>query len=83
MTTTSKTSPLVAAAAAMAGISADGNVTEAALAQALISRIREMRSTLRDCHQYFDGIPETAAGGDDRCVLLARNCKHALRGIDL
>lgn len=41
----------------------------------------EVREALQLCYEYLDGIPESAAGGDDEAVRLARIAKNALNSI--
>jgi hypothetical protein len=38
----------------------------------------EVHTLLRDCFGYLDWIPESAAGGDDEAVALARRTKAVL-----
>ncbi len=57
------------------------------MAAAFVARHQQVRVqealtvALRQCYEYLDGIPESAAGGDDEGVRLARNAKAVLDGI--
>jgi hypothetical protein len=44
----------------------------------LIAAAPEMYEALREVFEYLDAIPESAAGGDDDAVNLARKCRAVL-----
>lgn len=47
----------------------------------LADRTRERLITLlRECYEYLEMIPESAAGGDDEAVALARKLRIVLAG---
>jgi hypothetical protein len=60
-----------------------GNKLDYAEANArLIAAAPEIYDALRDVFEYLDAIPESAAGGDDEAVNLARKCRAAIAKAD-
>ena len=47
----------------------------------LIAAAPDLHAALQLCYEYLDGIPESAAGGDDEAVRLARIAKTVLNSI--
>lgn len=49
--------------------------------QRLAAAAPDLHAALQFCYEYLDGIPESAAGGDDEAMRLARIAKIVLKSI--
>jgi hypothetical protein len=54
---------------------------EVAREERIAAAAPDLHAALQFCYEYLDGIPESAAGGDDEAVRLARIAKIVLNSI--